>query len=846
MQSSEIVGLADEKVLIARDGRKYQISDSAAPIRTAAGEIVGVVRVFSDVTDAYNTRQALKRTTELLERVNELSSVGGWEIDLHTMKMHWSVETLRIHESDTIIAPSLLRGLELYVPESRPVIKAALDAAMASGTPFDLELQKFTLKGRAIWIRIQCVAVMEHGKAIKLQGALHDITERKRAEAAIRASKAFTSAILDSVTSEIAVLEQDGTIVAVNDAWRRFALQSGAASGRLSPQSQVGTNYLSVQETSGDNAIDATSLGARDGIRGVLNGSLPSFTLEYPCHSPQQQRWCTLSVTPLGLGDGRVVIAYGDITQRIEAEAARVAIINSSLDAIITVDEAEYILVFNAAAEKLFRLPAVEAMGQMLDRFIPARFRDIEDGGIRQLTASDEIARKTGKFTRLTALRQDGIEVPIDASIAHVVTDGKHFFTVTLRDVSDRAAADAQRESLAEQLRESQKMEAIGTLAGGIAHDFNNILATILGNADLAHQELGNDLRVAESLAEIRKASGRARNLVQQILSFSRRQPTEQIPMLLGPVIKESARLMRATLPARISIEVQCDPNAPMVRADATQIEQILINLMNNAAQAMHQKSGHIRVTLDTVTLDATLAGEHPALLDMRKLHAIPSGHIVRLTVSDDGVGIDEATLKRVFEPFFTTKPPGEGTGLGLSVVHGIVQAHGGTIVIKSELGKGTVFTLYLPPSSTQSSFFAPAENPTAPTSRTGDGQHILYIDDDESLVFLVTRLMERRGCRISGFIDQREALDALRANPSGFDLLVTDYNMPGMSGLDVAREVRTIRADLPVAIASGFIDETLRAEADDAGVRELIFKANAAEELCEAFVRLAQAVTLR
>jgi CheY-like chemotaxis protein len=275
--------------------------------------------------------------------------------------------------------------------------------------------------------------------------------------------------------------------------------------------------------------------------------------------------------------------------------------------------------------------------------------------------------------------------------------------------------------------------------------------------------------------------------------------------------------------------------------ADATQIQQVLINLATNAMHAIRDRPGRIGIRLDAVTLDIAMTSAHPAL------HAIYDSHpgrAVRLEVSDDGCGMDAATLARIFEPFFTTRQVDEGTGLGLSVVLGIVQTHAGAIVVESEPGKGSCFSVYLPGAETVTSARAPDETVTAAAlTRASGGRHILYLDDDESLVFLVQRLLERRGYRISGYTDQREALAALRAEPAAFDLVVTDYNMPGKSGLDVAREVRTIRADLPVAIASGFIDDTLQTQAKAVGVRELIFKANAVEDLCEAFARLAQAV---
>ena len=415
-------------------------------------------------------------------------------------------------------------------------------------------------------------------------------------------------------------------------------------------------------------------------------------------------------------------------------------------------------------------------------------------------------------------------------------------FVTTYTDITARRRTEAARESLEAQLRESQKMQAIGTLAGGIAHDFNNIIAAILGNAELARQDVSGNPQALESLEEIRKSASRARSLVQQILSFSRRQPTTRKPIALIPVIEESVRLLRATLPGRVVVGIDADGEIPLVDADDTQIQQVTINLVNNAAQAMEGAAGRIDIRLDTVMLDAAFAEAHPAL---RALHAAHPGRTVRLAVIDNGPGMDTATLERIFEPFFTTKPVDEGTGLGLSVVHGIVQAHEGAITVDSQPGKGATFTVYLPAAqvTTVAAATEPDSEVMAVVADTNSGQHILYLDDDESLVFLVTRLLQRRGYRVSGFIDQREALAAIRANPPTFDLVVTDYNMPGMSGLDVAREIRTIRADLPVAVASGFIDEALHAQAGGAGVRELIFKASAVEEFCEAFVRLAQTI---
>jgi signal transduction histidine kinase len=278
---------------------------------------------------------------------------------------------------------------------------------------------------------------------------------------------------------------------------------------------------------------------------------------------------------------------------------------------------------------------------------------------------------------------------------------GSHVFgrVFSFTDVTERKRAEAMHESLEAQLRESQKMEAIGTLAGGIAHDFNNIIATILGNTELARQDASANPAALESLDEIRKAGNRARDLVAQILSFSRRQPTARKPVPLSPIIQESVRLLRATLPGRVKIDVHCEADVPAVRADATQIEQVVINLCTNAMHAMRGGPGRIDIGLDVLTAEAASATTDPVLRALQDQHP---GRRVRLTVSDNGQGMDETTRARIFEPFFTTKAPNEGTGLGLSVVHGIVRGHEGAITVRSQPGVGTTFTLYLPASDVE------------------------------------------------------------------------------------------------------------------------------------------------
>jgi PAS domain S-box-containing protein len=394
-------------------------------------------------------------------------------------------------------------------------------------------------------------------------------------------------------------------------------------------------------------------------------------------------------------------------------------------------------------------------------------------------------------------------------------------------DITERKQAEAARAHLEAQLRESQKMEALGSLAGGIAHDFNNALAAISGNAELARQDVGLGHIALESLEEINKAARRARDLVQQILAFGRRQPLERKPTTLSLVVLESARLARATLPAGVTLKVECKSDAPAVLADASHIKQILLNLCGNAIQAVQDQGcpGVVEVRLEVHAQDEARGELKP-------------GRYACLTVQDNGPGMDEATRARIFEPFFTTKPRGKGTGLGLPVVHGIVKAHEASIEVASTPGEGSAFHIYFPAVDAPIAVVAAPASDTPPVS--GRGKHILYIDDEEAIVFLMQRLLERQGYRVSGFTNPEEALAAARADPALFDLVVTDYNMPGMLGLEVAEALREIRADLPVIMASGYITEELRAKAPAAGIRELIYKPNTVDDLCEAVARFA------
>jgi len=385
------------------------------------------------------------------------------------------------------------------------------------------------------------------------------------------------------------------------------------------------------------------------------------------------------------------------------------------------------------------------------------------------------------------------IWVQLNVSLAWNPDGTPRHFVAQIQDITDRKRAEEQRKKLEEQLRKAQKMEALGTLAGGTAHEFNNILGIIIGYSDLAKMELGDDHCIARHLEEVLKASQRAKEIVQQILTFTRQQKDQRELMLLHPIVADAVKLLRTTLPEKVEIVTDIAPGASAILGNPTQIHQVLINLCTNAWHAMKDGAGLIRMTQRTVTLDETASALHPAL------HA---GPYVRLSIEDNGTGMDTATLARIFEPFFTTKGPGKGTGLGLAVVHGIVQAHDGAVVVQSQPGQGTTFHLYFP-AELAAPVIPPQAGPVA--MPVGAGQHILLVDDETALAQAAVLTLSHLGYRVTGVHSAAEALKAFHQQPGGIDLVITDLTMPGMNGIDLATALHEARPELPIILASGF-----------------------------------------
>jgi PAS domain S-box-containing protein len=655
----------------------------------------------------------------------------------------------------------------------------------------------------------------------------------------------------------------------------------------------------------------------------VLNGRLPHFEMEYPCHAPDEERWFVMRVTPLDMPEGGAVVTHINVTglkrmqQAIASQEQRyrslyqntpVGLYRCTLDgALIDFNDRMLDITGHASRDTFAALFAPLGFGsaEAPDSFA-ARLRaeghlenfeatleradgsrlwlnlnatPVAEGGLEQqlfdISVSDISAQKTVQAELIAAQSESKqlIAAVHAAAESILITDVRGaivYVNPAFTEVSGYAASEVlgktpailksgehsiafyvelwstilsgkpwsgqfynrrkngelytvrgtiapvlsaegritqfvgvmrdctEQEALERQLRQTQKLEAIGTLAGGIAHDFNNILAAIQGYTELALDAMPEGDEARQDMAQVLKASQRATDLVRQILTFSR--PTEQAqrPVELRLIVDEALKLLRASLPSNIEIHAEVARDGAKVLADPTQLHQVLMNLCTNAHHAMRDSGGILEVRLQSTTLKAAAA---TAL-------SIAPGEYLCLEVRDTGSGIDAETLERIFEPFFSTKGV-EGTGMGLSIVHGVVKSCGGAIHAKSKPGKGSSFTIYLPRVAHEMD----ADEHVAHDGQFGAGtERILVVDDEPELANLLCRVLSQNGYRPTGLSDSREALRLVLEDPGCFDLVVTDQTMPGMLGVDLAQAIWEVAPGLPILLTSGF-SENITAE---------------------------------
>src|SRR5262245_39558856 len=493
------------------------------------------------------------------------------------------------------------------------------------------------------------------------------------------------------------------------------------------------------------------------------------------------------------------------------SEAKLAGILASAMDAIITVDEDQRVVLFNAAAEKMFRCPAAEALGESLDRFIPERFRAAHREHISVFDKTNVTQRAMGSARTLFGLRSGGEEFPIEASISQIDHDGHKLFTAIIRDITDKKRLESQ-------FLRAQRMESIGTLAGGIAHDLNNVLSPILTAVELLQMRL-NDESSQRLLNILHTNAVRGGEMIRQVLAFARGVEGEYISLQPAHLIKEIVKILADTMPKNIEITFSIDPDLCSVSGDATQLHQVLMNLCVNARDAMPH-GGKLRIEAENVEID-----EHYARMNVE---ARP-GKYVSIGVVDTGVGIPEQNLSKIFDPFFTTKAHGQGTGLGLSTVAGIVRSHGGFINVYSEVGRGARFKIYLP--AIEAAHAAPAK-PSRRDLPTGAGELILVIDDETAIREVARETLSAFGYRVVVAGDGAEAMAVFAAHKSEVKLVMTDMMMPYMDGPTTIRALRRLDPKVKIIATSGLKAEDKISDAAQMAVKTFLPKPYTAERL--------------
>ncbi len=659
-----------EKRYIHKNGSIIWGDVSTSMRRDAAGKPMYFITSVVDITARKRVEEALRESERRLKEAQNMAQLGHWEWDVKTGNVEWSDEVYRIFQLDpNEFTPHIDSILALSPwPGDHERDKELIEKAIKSHEKGTYE-QRFLRPDHSVGHYISTFQGKydNEGNLVSIVGTVQDITERKRAEEALRESQRFSLATIDALSAHICVLDETGRIVTVNQAWRAFA----SANPPLCANIAEGANYLAVCDAAtGQDAEDAAAFAA--GIREVMRGEKEKFSLEYPCHSPHEKRWFIGHVTRFaGVGPTYVVVSHENITERKRAEE--------------------------------------------------------------------------------------------------------------------------EREKLQAQLIQSQKMESVGRLAGGVAHDFNNMLQTILGCTELSLELAPPGSNLREFLEEVMKAAQRSADLTSQLLAFARKQTISPRVLDLNEIIEGTLRMLRRLIGENINLAWMPAKDIWTVKADSSQVDNILANLCVNARDAI---AGAGKVTIETgnATFDEKYCATHPGFIP---------GEYVLLAVSDDGCGMDKETLAKLFEPFFTTKERGKGTGLGLATIYGIVKQNNGFINVYSEPGKGTTFRIYLPRFYAEAAETAPP--PEAPHAPRGGTETVLIVEDEEAILKLGQKILEAMGYTVLTANDPKKAVELVARYPGEIHLLITDVVMPEMDGQELSRQLAKRKPQMKCLYMSGY-----------------------------------------
>ncbi len=640
-----------------------------------------------------------------------------------------------------------------------------------------------------------------------------EIAERKKAEKALRDSERNLRAIFNQAFQFIGILDPGGKVIKANKTALDFA---GIEEKDVEGKPFWDTIWWQHSKTSQERLRTA-----------VVQAAMGEFIRFEDTHLTKDRdlHFFDVSIKPVMDEAGKVIFLISesrDITERKlaeenlqKSEEKYRLMIENQTDLVVKVDTDGCLLFVSPSYCRMFGKTEQELLGQ---KFLPLVHEEDQESTVEAMkglyhppyTVHLEQRAMTKNGWRWLAWSNSAV-LDENRNVTAVIGVG--------RDISDRKKAEEEKKELESRLRQAVKMEAIGTLAGGIAHDFNNILGAIMGYTELSMFTAEKGSQLEGHLREVLNATNRAKDLVQQILTFSRQTEQQLIPIQIGLIVKEALKLLRASLPSTIDIHQEIKSNG-LVMADSTQIHQVMMNLCTNAGHAMAKKGGVLEVRLVDIELDTGFTAIHPDL---------KPGQYLQLTVSDTGHGMTSEVLSQIFDPFFSTKEKGEGTGLGLSVVHGIVKSHGGAIHAYSVPGKGTTMKVYLPAIEKKAEV-----NIRAAKRLPLGSERVLFVDDEQALVDVGRQILEKLGYRVTTRNNSKEALTLFRSQPEMFDLVITDQTMPNMTGEELAKELISLRPDIPVIICTGFSAKVNEEKVCKMGIKALLMKPLIMQEMAE------------